>query len=699
MPAGTTPDMLVVVDERPGSLAALRVASHYARGTVALTSWGAAPLEVEVDCRSSIAAQPTIAEAFRLAAQQQIGWLGLRRDFAEPAALLGELLVATGRHADDDIPGFAVFLASTDPTPFRRILAIVDHRSGPVSGLLAYAAVAVADTARAVLDVLVIGAEGQSLASEDEVDLLAISREQELLDRAIARATESDVTINWLPAAEVTAPWWVIRDQLSQHDYDLVIDDLGDLTLGGRVGTARSVEEALAPGNVGDIPLRLLRETDLPLLLVIDEIRLGIAPRRILGAGTVAALSLGMVSAAAMSVSAPTVAAQGVLDPDPVDSLAGELEEALNQAVYPDADASTTRRRDSEDASRGQSDSGGRVAAMQAATAQQPAVIVPASSTDQDSEEAAEAEQEKKGAQEPKPPKGGATPKDVAKVRAKASKAKAALAEDREARDEAAAELAEAAEQLDSTKVDGYEALADLQAARVSLDAANSYAEQTRQGTTGISALLPGGPTVEQADFADQVATSAQENLDDSATVAAGVLTGLTAAQEEVARSEEALAEAKAKVEEAQEKYADAKATVEVYRESLAETRQSPVAKSNYRLTARFGDTGWHWSSGVHTGLDFAGSTGTDVMAAASGTVVEAGWAGAYGNRIVVDHGDGYSTTYNHLSATRVSVGDKVRTGDHIGDLGGTGNVTGPHLHFEVTKGEKMVDPEEWLGW
>ncbi len=123
------------------------------------------------------------------------------------------------------------------------------------------------------------------------------------------------------------------------------------------------------------------------------------------------------------------------------------------------------------------------------------------------------------------------------------------------------------------------------------------------------------------------------------------------------------------------------------------------MAKGTYRLTARFGQTGGYWSSGVHTGLDFAGPAGTPIMAAASGKVVSTGYEGAYGNQVIIDHGDGYQTTYNHLSAIGVSVGDKVTTGDQIGKRGSTGNSTGAHLHFEVTKDGKFVDPEGWLGW
>ncbi len=90
-------------------------------------------------------------------------------------------------------------------------------------------------------------------------------------------------------------------------------------------------------------------------------------------------------------------------------------------------------------------------------------------------------------------------------------------------------------------------------------------------------------------------------------------------------------------------------------------------------------------------------------MAAGSGTVVEAGWDDAYGNRIVIEHENGYYTTYNHLSDIDVEVGQEVTAGDAIGEVGNTGNSFGAHLHFEVTQGGDgwsggdFVDPGAWL--
>lgn len=117
---------------------------------------------------------------------------------------------------------------------------------------------------------------------------------------------------------------------------------------------------------------------------------------------------------------------------------------------------------------------------------------------------------------------------------------------------------------------------------------------------------------------------------------------------------------------------------------------------ASYTLTARFGDCSALWSS-CHTGLDFAAGTGTSILAAAGGTVTYASWGGAYGNLTKIDHGGGVETWYAHQTAQRVNVGDKVAAGTVIGTVGATGNVTGPHLHFEVRDSDQAVDPESWL--
>ncbi|MFG2887043.1 peptidoglycan DD-metalloendopeptidase family protein [Streptomyces sp. NPDC048297] len=90
------------------------------------------------------------------------------------------------------------------------------------------------------------------------------------------------------------------------------------------------------------------------------------------------------------------------------------------------------------------------------------------------------------------------------------------------------------------------------------------------------------------------------------------------------------------------------------------------------------------WSSGYHTGVDFVVPTGTPLKAVGAGTVVSAGWGGAYGNQVVIRLNDGYYAQYAHLSQLSVSAGQTVTAGQQVGLSGATGNVTGPHLHFEI---------------
>ena len=100
----------------------------------------------------------------------------------------------------------------------------------------------------------------------------------------------------------------------------------------------------------------------------------------------------------------------------------------------------------------------------------------------------------------------------------------------------------------------------------------------------------------------------------------------------------------------------------------------------------------------LHTGTDYAGACGTPVLASSAGTVTESGWHPyGGGQRIVIDHGGGLKTTYNHLSSLGIPVGGKVERGQTIGAVGTTGNSTGCHLHFEVVVDDLTVDPSGYL--
>ncbi|MEI6040466.1 MAG: LysM peptidoglycan-binding domain-containing M23 family metallopeptidase [Candidatus Berkelbacteria bacterium] len=99
-----------------------------------------------------------------------------------------------------------------------------------------------------------------------------------------------------------------------------------------------------------------------------------------------------------------------------------------------------------------------------------------------------------------------------------------------------------------------------------------------------------------------------------------------------------------------------------------------------------------------HTGIDLTSRSGTTILASASGTVtLYRGWGGGYGNHIVINHGNGYSTLYGHMSAFTVSNGQYVNQGQQIGIMGSTGWSTGTHLHFEIRKNNSPQNPLNYL--
>ena len=96
-------------------------------------------------------------------------------------------------------------------------------------------------------------------------------------------------------------------------------------------------------------------------------------------------------------------------------------------------------------------------------------------------------------------------------------------------------------------------------------------------------------------------------------------------------------------------------------------------------------------------GWDVRAHDGAEVKAVAAGKVAHAGWFGAYGNLLILDHGGGMHTLYAHLSALARSVGDEVAEGDLVGLVGDTASLKGPYLYFEIRQDGRPVDPKEWV--
>ncbi|MDN5896537.1 MAG: M23 family metallopeptidase [Nocardioides sp.] len=139
-----------------------------------------------------------------------------------------------------------------------------------------------------------------------------------------------------------------------------------------------------------------------------------------------------------------------------------------------------------------------------------------------------------------------------------------------------------------------------------------------------------------------------------------------------------------------QEEYLIARAPVLVPKP----TWQLPV--DDYHITGTFGASSSLWSS-THTGLDFATDEGTPIHAVTDGVVVSVEYDGSYGNKTVIRMDDGTEVWYCHQSETTVTSGQSVDSGDEIGAVGSTGNVTGPHLHLEFRTADEPQDPDAVL--
>ncbi|MCX5375394.1 M23 family metallopeptidase [Streptomyces sp. NBC_00091] len=226
-------------------------------------------------------------------------------------------------------------------------------------------------------------------------------------------------------------------------------------------------------------------------------------------------------------------------------------------------------------------------------------------------------------------------------------------------------------------------------------------------GYAGIAALATTGVVgtlAAPAFAADNSAAPSMEDTGQNAIVVADDLQddievqaeSQQRAAEAVAAQAQAEAEAKQRAAEAKRTAEAAEAKAKAERESAERAAREEARKrlnafvapiDGSYVSTQYGAGGGMWSSGSHTGIDFHAGTGTSVQAVGAGTVVEAGWGGAYGNNVVIKHNDGTYTQYGHLDSLSVSAGETVTPGQQIGLSGSTGNSSGPHLHFEARTG------------
>ncbi|WP_407110827.1 M23 family metallopeptidase [Streptomyces sp. DSM 116494] len=199
-----------------------------------------------------------------------------------------------------------------------------------------------------------------------------------------------------------------------------------------------------------------------------------------------------------------------------------------------------------------------------------------------------------------------------------------------------------------------------------------------------------------------------------AASSAAGAVQAQAAVQAEAAKVQAAQAEKAAEARKAAAaKAAKAEKAAAVKKAAAAKKKAAAAKKKaaswidpvkSYKLSASFAQNGGMWAS-KHSGQDYAVPTGTPVLAAHGGTVVKAGGNGAgdgpaYGNAVVIKHGDKTYSQYAHLSSVNVKAGQVVKTGQKIASSGNTGNSSGPHLHFEIRTSPNYgsaVDPAKFL--
>jgi murein DD-endopeptidase MepM/ murein hydrolase activator NlpD len=223
---------------------------------------------------------------------------------------------------------------------------------------------------------------------------------------------------------------------------------------------------------------------------------------------------------------------------------------------------------------------------------------------------------------------------------------------------------------------------------------------------SGLAALSGHNAAAQAAEAADQqndTVVQADWQVD---TVLAGMATEWAAEQAAREQAEAAAAaEAKRVAEEQAAKEAAEQAAAEEAARAAAEEAERAAAEAaeaakpwmaptDARITSFFGMR----DGRLHGGTDFGSFEGDPISVVGDGTVTYVGYeAGGYGNVVYVDHGDGIQTRYAHASEVLVNVGDEVSKGDTIILTGSTGNVTGPHLHFEVLIDGEKVDSLAWL--
>lgn len=585
--------------------------------------------------------QARVGNAIHEAIDRDLAWVLVPRHMGTADYLLSAALRSVGKYVDTDHPGIAMLVVSphTDPTrAYRRALTVVDPAGPRTSGVSALAAVALAARTGAHLDVMVLGRPDDSgrLPASEWLAMLPTERRTDLIRRALNRAKDSGVEITWVPTA-LTDPVAALRQQLTRADYDVVIDSLGGHRLRKRIRKSHDIRRLLDEPAHGGVLRTMLGHDEFDVLVVIDGISLGMVPAPAVKAGAAAAIALGTVAMATPAAATAPTASVNVV------TAAGKS---------------------------------AKVSAAQVARAEKKA-----------SKAEAAADEARSSAQ---------------RAKAKAKEARAEADEAAEALAEARADAEPAAEELKEARLEMRDAKDELREAEVRRDAAERRAQ-------GLSPMTDTPLAQEQAQKAleDEVRARAEATRSESAAAVAyreyqEFEQQVLAAEEAFTEADDEAKKARARFREQAEQAEAAKAKASRLDEAAAEVRAAWAEQGLYRpatgrVTSAFGPR-VHPVTGVykqHTGTDFAGTDG-NYYAMADGVVTYAGYDGAYGYMVKVDHGKvaGHKTEswYAHQPGLNVSVGQSVSRGEVIGRIGNTGYSTGPHAHVELHLNGQPVD-------
>ncbi len=184
----------------------------------------------------------------------------------------------------------------------------------------------------------------------------------------------------------------------------------------------------------------------------------------------------------------------------------------------------------------------------------------------------------------------------------------------------------------------------------------------------------------------------------DATTVSRGVIRPLLASKV-TAKNSAATSAAQLLANKRNDRLRDAAAEAETYAEELS-SDEWVLPTTGFHISTWFGEAGPYWSSGYHTGIDFATAYGTPAVAVTNAVVVQTGWDGPYGNQVRIQLENGDEVWYNHLSSIDVVAGQQVVKGQQVGRVGDTGNSYGSHVHIEYRLASDLqngVDPRPFF--